>query len=87
MSVLVGEPASVAILANYDDGNSLTVTSDSSFVSDDESVAIVNPDGEIMGAAEGTTQITASYEEFSAIVDVTVEAPPTEPDPEEPEEE
>ncbi|WP_163583289.1 Ig-like domain-containing protein [Gracilibacillus saliphilus] len=74
MSVVVGNTDNITVTANYDDQTTDDVTAESTYESDNESVATVDGSGQVTAVAEGTAQITVTYEGQTDTVDVTVTA-------------
>ncbi|GAI87313.1 unnamed protein product, partial [marine sediment metagenome] len=71
MTLLVRETQSFTVTAHYDDGTSASVTSDCTYLSDDEAVATVDA-GEISAVTPGTATITVTYADMTDTLEVTV---------------
>ncbi|WP_248928489.1 glycoside hydrolase family 44 protein [Paenibacillus hamazuiensis] len=80
VSIVVGGTASVRALAHYSDDTSEQVTGSAAWSSGNPQVASVN-NGEITAVAEGTAAVTASYQGYTATVNVTVTKTAPEPVP------
>jgi len=63
VSLDVGGTQALTVTATYSDASTADVTADSTYVSDDETVATVSAAGVITGVAGGSATITVSYTE------------------------
>ncbi len=80
IEVIVIEPDTIDIMTGetkqltVTDNNGNDITSESSYTSDNESVATVDENGLVTAVGVGETEITVSYEDITETVSVTVEA-------------
>lgn len=65
--------ATLSVTALYDNGQSVDITDSASFTIDDESIASIN-NKIISSQSEGSTQLTAEYNGFTAILPIEITA-------------
>jgi gamma-glutamyltranspeptidase len=72
VTVQVDDTVDLGAMAVYDDGAGVDVTATADWAAADESVATVTADGVVTAVAEGSVEITATYEGVTGSAEVTV---------------
>lgn len=71
-SIEVGGTLQLAAVATYSDGSTADVTGNVTWLSSNDTVAIVSPSGLVTGVGDGTSQITATLDDVIGKYDVIV---------------
>lgn len=74
-TVAAGTDTSVEVIATLTDGTTEDVTANSTFASNDPDVATVADDGTVSSTNQGTTVITATFQDATATAELTVSEP------------
>ncbi|UKS26313.1 S-layer homology domain-containing protein [Paenibacillus sp. HWE-109] len=72
-----GETVQTALTARYSSGTTVHITSAASYTLQDPRIATITPDGLVKGISEGTTVLTAVYQNMTSSTEIRVAAPVT----------
>jgi len=75
LTIPLGGSEQLTVTANMSDGTTVDVTNLAEYQGSDESIIQVASNGKVTGVGEGTTTITASYEDKTATAEITVVKP------------